>query len=154
MSKLPKEDLFFIPFNVPSSKNSRVSTSRGNFRSAAVSKYLRLIGIQHYSSKKKEVKGYTRKPNLFKESLKDFSCSKDLPLVLGYHLIRKDKRKFDYHNVVQIIADLLTAHDLIEDDDCENLVIIPYKYKGTYYTVDKDNPGVYLKILNDKTIKY
>ena len=43
----------FIPFNVPSLKNSKIKTTRGIFPSKTFKKYLQAIGIQHFSSSKK-----------------------------------------------------------------------------------------------------
>ena len=42
---------------------------------------------------------------------------KDYPIIIGYHHVRKSKRLFDFSNSVEIIQDLLTAHNFIEDDD-------------------------------------
>ena len=47
----------FIPGNVPSLKNSKVKTGRGIFASPTVTKYLKSLGIQRFSSRKKEVVG-------------------------------------------------------------------------------------------------
>ena len=152
---IPGKDLIFIPFNVPSSKNSRViSSGKGSFHSPAVSKYLQKIGVKSYSSSKKTMEDYKTRPNLFKQSLKDVNFKDYTPLILGYHPVRKTKTKFDLHNVFQIIGDLLTAGGYIEDDNMECLVPIPFKIKGKYYTHNPENPGIYLKVLNNETIKY
>jgi hypothetical protein len=143
------KDEFFIPFNTPSSKNSRINTVGRSFRSKPTSLYLHKLGIITYSSSKKTVQEYKTRPNLFREIFKDCTFKQYNPLILGYHPIRDSKRKFDLHNVFQIIGDLLTAHDFIEDDNADYLVPIPTQLNGTFYTVDKTNPGMYLKILNN-----
>lgn len=142
---------WFIPFNVPSLKNSKVKTSSGIFASKTVTKYLRSLGIQSYSSSRKIVKGYKDKnrPNIFLECLEGFKESiTDYPIKLGFYFIRDSKRKFDFNNGTQILLDLLTAHKLIEDDNVD--FILPYPIlndTGNCYEVDKDNTGVIIQIL-------
>lgn len=141
--------MIWIDGNVPSSKNSKVKTSRGIFASKTVTKYLRALGIQHYSVGKKIVSGYVRRPNLFEELRPQFEEAlkdKNPPFVVGFHFVRNSKRKFDFHNIVQIIADLIVAHDFIEDDNMDHFIPVPFKKKGEYYSVDKEKPGVYVKI--------
>lgn len=72
--------------------------------------------------------------------------NKEYPLKIGFHFIRNSKRKFDFHNAVQIVADLLVAHDFIEDDNMDYFIPMPLKYKGQWYSIDKENPGVIIKI--------
>ena len=57
-------DEIFIAGNTPSSKNSRVNTSRGSFASKTVTKYLRSLGIKSYSSSKRTVEDYKTKENI------------------------------------------------------------------------------------------
>lgn len=154
--------MIFVPGNVPSLKNSKIKAARGIFHSPTVAKYIRALGIQHYSPRKKEVKGYVSadRPNVFESFRKDImkmKIGKDNPLFLGFHHVRNSKRKFDFSNSVEIIQDLLTAHDFIEDDNIEYLFSIPMTIDGrlpttdnlrneAWYSVDKENPGVWLKI--------
>ena len=154
--------MIWIPGSVPSLKNSKVKTNRGIFSSPTVNKYLRSVGIQSFSSKHKTVKGYVDKarPNQFeliREQFEQMKVGKENPLFIGYHQVRKTKALFDFSNSVEIIQDLLTAHDLIEDDNIEFVFPIPMSIDGElptlqnlrttkWYTVDKENPGVYIKI--------
>lgn len=142
-------DQWFLPFNIPSLKNSKVKTSRGIFHSKTVGKFLKEIGIVKYSPSKKLVVEYKTKPNLFRECLKDFPVLKqeDYPIKLGFHFIRNSKRSFDFNNANQILLDLLTAHNFIEDDSMEYLLPFPLEIDGKYYKVDKENCGVWIKIL-------
>jgi hypothetical protein len=143
------ENLIFIPYNVPSLKNSKVKTSRGIFPSKTVAKYLRQLGIQSFSSSKKIVVGYVRRENLFEQLRLDFEKvleGKDPPFRVGLHFVRNSKRKFDFNNANQIIADLLVAHNIIEDDNMDYYLPYPLEMDGKYYTVDKESPGVYIKI--------
>ena len=137
----------FIPGNTPSSKNSKTATSRGVFSSKTVARYLRSLGIQHFSSSRKIVKEYaaTDRPNVFRESFGDW-VKPEGQVVIGFHFVRGSKHKFDFGNACQIIHDLMSAHDFIEDDNIDYLVPIPYKKKGLWYTYDKENPGVYIKL--------
>ena len=144
-----KEKLIFIPFNVPSLKNSKVKTSKGIFASPTVKKYLSLLGIQSYSSSKKIVKGYVKRENLFEKLRSEFENElkgKTEPYNFGFHFVRDSRRSFDFNNANQIIADLLVAHDIIEDDNMNYFLPYPLKINGKAYVIDKENPGVYVKI--------
>ena len=154
--------MIFIPGNVPSLKNSKVKTTRGIFASSSVTKYLRALGIQTFSSRKKTVKGYVDKlrPNkieTFRQDIIDMSVGKDNPLFIGFHQVRSSKRKFDFGNSIELIQDLFTAHDFIEDDNVEFMFPVPMTQDGRlpttdnlrneqWYSVDKENPGVFIKI--------
>lgn len=154
--------MIFIPSNVPSLKNSKVKTSKGIFPSKTVTKYIRGLGIQSYNSRKKEVKGYAdpNRPNIFETFREDFENmrkGKDDPLFIGYHQVRSSNRLYDFSNSVEIIQDLLTAHDFIEDDNVQYIFPVPMTIDGRlatpdnirtekWYSVDKDNAGVFLKI--------
>lgn len=143
------DELIFVPFNTPSSKNSRINTRHGSFMSKTSKAYLTKLGIQSYSSSKKEVKGFINKPNLFEELRPQFeklTIGKENPLEIGFHFIRDNKRKFDFHNIVQIILDLMTAHGYIIDDSMDYVLPYPLKLNGKAYDVNKENCGVLIKI--------
>ena len=144
-----ENELIFIPNNVPSLKNSKIKTSRGIFPSKTVKNYLTDLGIQKYSASRKEVVGYKTKPNKFEELREIFNKAlegKEPPVEIGFHFVRKTKHKFDFNNANQIIADLLTAHGIIEDDNMDCFIPYAFKMNDKFYTIDKENPGVYLKI--------
>lgn len=93
--------------------------------------------------------GYVRRENLFEQLRTDFEKvleGKDPPFKVGLHFVRSSKRKFDFNNANQIIADLLVAHDIIEDDNMDYYLPYPLEMDGKYYTVDKESAGVYIKI--------
>ena len=154
--------MIFIPGNTPSLKNSKVKTSRGIFQSKTVTKYIRAIGIQSFSSSKKIIKEYVdaSRPNLFEKEKPGFDLmlkGKEFPLVIGFHQVRNSKRKFDFGNSVEILQDLMTASDWIEDDNVSFMFPVPMYKDGTLidssnprkeplYSVDKDNPGCYVKV--------
>lgn len=154
--------MIFIPGNVPSLKNSKVKAKNGIFSSPTVSKFIRSLGIQAFNSRKKEVKGYVAldRPNIFETYRAEFermAHGKDFPLIIGYHQVRNSKRLFDFSNSVEVLQDLMTAHDFIEDDNVKYVMPVPMTRSGhlinekaprvePLYSVDKDNPGVYIKI--------
>src|SRR5690606_5895629 len=119
------------------------------FSSATVKRYLSGLGIQGYSVSKKTVKGYAKKPNLFEALRPAFEKEigdKPYPIRVGIHFVRGTKHKCDFHNIVQIIADLMVAHDFIEDDNMDCFIPVPLKIKGNYYSHDPEEPGVWIKI--------
>ena len=154
-------NMVFIPGNVPSLKNSKVKTSRGIFHSPTVSKFIRGLGIQHFNSRKKSLKGYKDplRPNQFEALRSSFEAmkhGKGEPLIIGYHQVRNSKRLFDFSNSVELVQDLMTAHDFIEDDNVKYVFPVPMSIDGRLineadprefplYSVDKDNPGVWIK---------
>lgn len=155
-------DMIFIPGNIPSLKNSKVKTSRGIFHSPTVSKFIRSLGIQHFNSRKKEIKGYKDplRPNKFEALRSSFEAmrkGKDDPIIIGYHQVRNSKRLFDFSNSVELVQDLMTAHDFIEDDNVKYVFPVPMSIDGKLinesnprefplYSVDKENPGVWIKV--------
>lgn len=140
--------MMFIPGNVPSLKNSKIKTAKGIFPSKTVVKYLRNQGILQYSVSKKIVKGYKTRCNLFRAVFVDEKWVKPTNTsVIGIHFVRGSRHRFDFHNAVQIIADLMVAHDFIEDDDMDWFIPMPMMIGEKWYTYDKENPGVFLKVL-------
>lgn len=154
------DNLIWIPGNCPSLKNSKVKTSRGIFSSPTVKKYLSSLGIQRYSSSKKEVIGYIKRDNIFEGLRHQFNKSlegKEFPLMISFHFVRDSNRKFDFGNATEVLFDLLTAHDIIPDDNMSYIFPSVMAIDGTlptkdnirnfkWYSVDKENPGVWIKI--------
>ena len=145
--------MIFIEGNVPSIKNSKIPLKHANILSATAQKYLRLVGIQSYSAKRKEVKEFKTRQNMFRLKTEpyfkeSFDFSKGEVMELGIHFVRGSRHKTDFHNLCQIVFGLLVAHDLIPDDDMDTVMPIPFKISGQWYSYDKTNPGVYIKILN------
>lgn len=140
--------MIFIPGNAPSLKNSKVNKI---YRPKTVTKYLRSLNIQDYSVTKRHVKGYVskEKPNLFMKYVGDYFKDIEYPAVLGLHFVRNSKRKFDFHNACHLCLDLLTAHHYIEDDNMNCIVPVPFMLNGKWYTIDKQNPGTWLRIFTD-----
>lgn len=146
LAEQESSSVIFIRFNVPSLKNSKIM---GKFPSKTVMKWLRLYGIKHYSSSRKEVKYFkTIKPKYnFEEIVAPLREYKNYPLKMGFHFIRDSKRDWDFGNACQIIQDLLVAFDVIPDDNVNYLLPFPLEIGGEYWHINKDNPGVIIKIL-------
>ena len=153
--------MIFIPGNVPSLKNSKIKTARGVFSSPTVNKFIRNLNIQKFNARKKEVKGYVdpQRPNYIEGLREEFEKMKEGkgdPIFIGYHQVRNSRRLFDFSNSVELIQDLLTAHDIIEDDNVKYVFPIPMTIEGEiptienvrkkeWFSVDTENPGVYIK---------
>lgn len=155
-------NLIWLEGNIPALKNSKVKAKKGIFSSPTVKKFLKKIGIQSYSSSKKTVKGYVDKtrPNQFEQLRNQFEEAKkgkEYPVFIGFHFVRESKRLFDFGNATEIIFDLLTAHDIIPDDNVSFIFptvitkegILPTQTnirEHSWYSVDKEKPGVFMKI--------
>jgi len=145
-------NMVFLPGQIPSLKNSKVM---GRFHSETVTRWLRRFGISYYSASKKQVKKFKKIQGEydFYEIVKPlFNDKMNYPILIGFHFVRETKRTWDFVNICQIILDLLTAHDLIPDDNVNYILPIPMRMENVFYSIDKEKPGVYIKILND--IKY
>ena len=153
--------LIFIPYNTPALTIRKVKTSKGIFSSPTVKKYLRKLGIQSYSSGKKTVLGYVTKPNEFEKLRQQFEkalLNKGFPVLICFHFVRDSKRLFDWGNATEIIFDLLTAHDIIPDDNVSFIFpsimtvdgILPNENnirELEWYSINKEESGVWIKIV-------
>ena len=143
------EDMVFIKHNTPSLKNGKIATSRGVFSSKTVQKYLRKHGIQHYSCSKKTITTYKTIPMTFPvEELRSLFERAKYPIVIGMHFVRDSNRSFDFNNANSLIMDLLTAFDIIEDDNMDICYPQVLLIDGKHYSVDKNNPGCWIAILD------
>jgi hypothetical protein len=120
---------WFIPGNVPSSKNGRRWTGKYFISSKATAKY------------RKDTKQYYVK--LRKSFTKELSKYK-LPVKISFKFIRGSRHKFDYINPAQTVQDDMVKNHWIDDDNCENILpeFEPYEY-------NKENPGVEIKLIKD-----
>lgn len=118
---------WFIPHNVPSSKNSRVWTGK------------HFIASKSTHSWRTNTKEYwvKYKPE-FLEAIKD----KEFPLSVSFKFIRGSKHKFDYINPAQTIQDEMVHQGWLEDDNCTLLIPVFEQYEYS-----KENPGVVITIL-------
>jgi len=124
---------WFIPGNVPSSKNGKRWTGKYLISSKTVMKY-----------RKDTANAYKKHTKSF---IKEFS-KHDLPVTISFKFFRKSRHKFDYINPAQTVQDDMVKHGWIEDDNCE--FIIPAFEKFEY---NKENPGVEIKIIKQNGSK-
>ena len=159
--ELDGKEYLFIEGNVPSLKNGKIKNSKCIFSSKTVKNYLKNLGIQSYSSSKKTVLGYVTRENEFEKLREQFEkalLNKSFPVLICFHFVRDSKRLFDFGNATEIIFDLLTAHDIIPDDNVSFIFpsimtvdgILPNEEnirKLEWYSINKEESGVWIKII-------
>lgn len=144
----------FIPGNVPSLKNSKQVSSRNGrivvTSSKTVKKYLKSFGIRSFDSRKQEVHTYKTQKLTFpvKELEKFFKQTNKYPIKVGFYFVRDSRRRADFQNLIQLLADLFVAFRVIPDDNMDYFLPYPLEMDGKFHHVDKINPGVHLEILN------
>lgn len=119
--------MFFIPFNTPSSKNSKRWTGKLLINSKQVMEY-----------KKETSVFWAKNRKAFLEAIKDL----EKPLKIGFYFIRDTKRKFDFVNVAQLPLDLMQEYGWIPDDCMTEIIPV---FLG--YEVNKNKAGVEISIL-------
>jgi hypothetical protein len=121
--------MIFIPFNTPSSKNSRIFNIKlkRSLPSKLTSEYM-----------KNTSKIYKEEKDNFLKLIED----KEKPYKIEFSFNRKDKRKFDLINAAQIVQDLMVKYEWLEDD---NYTILHTSFGNV--TIDKEKPGVIIKVL-------
>jgi hypothetical protein len=151
MIKLQIKQLAFIPFNVPSSKNSKQKTKTGLIvNGKAVAKYLRLLGVKSYSCRRgsKYMEDYKTRPNIFAECMKDWIKPEGFSHI-GFHFVRQTMTLFDFNNMTQIIQDLMVAGNYLDEDNINVMLPVNLKLNGKRWNKNKDNPGIYIAELID-----
>lgn len=121
--------MIFIPGEVRSKKNSRrfIKQQNRSIASKACMKYYK--DSQQYWEQNK-----VQFLNLIQ--------NKQVPYKIEFTFIRSTKRRFDYLNLAQTVADEMVKYGYLVDDDFNNL--IPYFAPVQF---DKNNPGVIIKVL-------
>jgi len=118
--------MIVISGEIHSSKNSRRVLRSGNRTIVAKSKQAKadeeMLSIQL---------------NAQAEKWKEMIEGKIFPIHVVFHFVRTTRRKWDFVNLVQGVADAMVKAGYLPDDDVEHFV--PH-YGG--HTVDKTNPGV------------
>jgi hypothetical protein len=133
---------WFIPYTVPSKKNSRINFVRNGKQMSLPSKnhaeYIKLTE-KYYDTFGVEFRNTVAKLNIQK------------PYKIEFKFVRKSHHSFDYCNACQTCEDMmkdqykkkvLVRKGWFEDDSVEFLIpsFKPYEY-------DKNNPGVHIKLL-------
>ena len=118
----------FLPFNVPSSKNSKQWKGKhiGLVDSDLVQRYREAI-VPHMLSNKLD--------------WLDMISELPPPYIVTYKVARSTRQQFDQHNVIQVIADLMEEYGWIDNDNADNIRFYPL-----HYFIDRENPGIYLML--------
>jgi len=123
-----QHNMIYIPGNVPSSKNTKRIWNKRLVTAPIVVNYKQATGFV-YKTKAKE----------FHKMIKEM----EPPYSVTFKFVRDSKRRFDYHNAIQIVADMMVEYGWIEDDNADYMlpVFLPYEY-------EKNNGGVWIGINN------
>lgn len=124
------EWLYFIGMNVPSSKNNKTWTGKILIKNKLCQEYIKWaepLFIAQKDEWKKIKQEHTERP-----------------LMVGMYFYRDSKRRFDFNNVSQILCDMMTANNYIEDDNINEMIPV---YLG-HEVVKKERSGVKLSIVN------
>lgn len=115
--------------NVPSKKNSKIITKSKRVISSKLVQY-----YERWCSP------------ILKQQLPTWQKmiqNKPLPLKVSFYFFRDSKRKWDFVNIVQVLADLMQKEGYIEDDDTKNFIplyagekITPKKEAGVIITIE------------------
>ena len=134
------EDLIWIPGNVPSSKNGKVWTGKFFVVNKTVASYYR-------DSRKYYALHQVRFKKLLEGRVK--------PIVLMLHFIRGSKHKWDFDNACNTILDGIKQdknktrdYAWIDDDSTDYLIPTPLAINGQLWSYDKENPGVWIGVLD------
>ena len=127
----------FIPINVPSSKNNKQIVYRGR-RAFLINGKLTTRYIKNTASTWK----------LHKPLFLNMINGLQKPYIIGFHFVRDSKRKWDFINACQTTQDIMTSMGWILDDNLDVMFPVPFQIDGRWYSVDKDKPGVYIKVFS------
>jgi len=133
MAKKIEKDFIFIKGQTPSSKNSRI-TNRATGRSFPSK------NTQKYVKESKQ--DYLDNKERFLKMLE----GKEQPYLIEFHFVRDSRRRWDFHNISQVVCDLFTLYGYLEDDNTNIMFPVPLKMNDKYFTVDKDDPGVWISV--------
>lgn len=128
-----EDELLFIGANVASSKNGRTFNMK-------LKRSLDSKSTQKY--KKASKNSYIDLKGKFLQMIE----GKEKPYKIGFHFIRDSRRKFDFVNPSQTIQDLMVQNGWLEDDNMTEMIPFPLKVDDKWYTVDKENAGVLIKV--------
>lgn len=123
---------WFIPKNVPSSKNSkRIIRNTKSGKPSIISSRLTMDYVR-------DTKWYYV---LYGKEFQKVSKNLPFPLNVDFQFIRDSKRTFDYINAAQVVQDLMVENSWVEDDNC-NLLFPSF----SPYLVDPKEPGVIITL--------
>lgn len=124
-----KQQIELIGLNVPSKKNSKIITKSKRVISSKLVQY-----YERWCSP------------ILKQQLPTWQKmiqNKSLPLKVSFYFYRDSKRKWDFVNIVQVLADLMQKEGYLIDDDTKNFIplyageeIVPKKEAGVIITIE------------------
>lgn len=123
-----KQQIELIGLNVPSKKNSKIITKSKRVISSKLVQY-----YERWCSP------------ILKQQLPTWQKmiqNKSLPLKVSFYFYRDSKRKWDFVNIVQVLADLMQKEGYLVDDDTKNFIPL---YAGEEVTTKKES-GVIITI--------
>lgn len=124
--------MIFMKGNFPSFKNSKQRTAKGFMvMSKTVQKYLKANEEQ-----------WKAIPDEFRALTEEH-----FPIVVGMHFVRGTKHRWDFHNMVQGVADLMVKHGWIPDDNVDYFIPQILWIEDLHYSYNKENPGVFIEII-------
>lgn len=82
-----------------------------------------------------------------KETFLKMLEGKETPYRIGLHFVRKTKRRWDFHNMCQLVLDLMTTYEWIEDDNTNIIFPFPLEIEDKLCSYNKEKPGVYITLL-------
>lgn len=119
----------FIPHNVPSSKNAKRAFNGIVMESLLCVEYRKNTDI-HWQ--------------IFKPRFLKMLEGKEKPYRIEMFFIRKGHHRSDYHNIVQIVCDIMVQKNWLEDDNMDEMVCVP---PIKPYAIDKHIPGIIIRVL-------
>lgn len=72
---------------------------------------------------------------------------RSMPYVVEMIFVMPHKARFDFHNIVQLPADMMVEYGWIPDDDIHTLLIVPPLPPRQPYVINKERPGMFIRVL-------
>lgn len=126
---MAEEYIEYVGKNVPSKKNSKIITRNKRIISSKLTREYEQWIAPLMQSNLKEWKKMT--------------CNKTYPFKVGFYFYRDSRRKWDFVNIIQTIADVMQDYQYIIDDDTKHFIPI---YLGEELT-KKEKSGFKMKLL-------
>lgn len=147
LSEAPKE-WFYIPGNVPSSKNSKDIITVKRLTKTGWKEFSVPIPSKPVKEYMKQTKGHWLQGKIaFREEVKRHSW----PIMLEFIFIRDSLRRFDFINAAQILMDLMSTGEIKDNKyswlpDDESCYVVPVFRPCVYY--HPKLAGVLIRIIN------
>lgn len=131
--------MIIIEQQLISSKNSKEIYRPKGYKHFIVGKNKRAL-----ESEKNLILELSLKKKQFQNELRDISY----PMYILFKIYRKDKTRFDYVNIIQLLLDCMVKVGIIEDDNANLLIPAFYPYE-----VDKNRPRVEISFKKIEEVK-